>query len=98
VIADLPVGDNLQEHTASGLHFTLNETISLNLFEELSPLRIFEYYVKKNNKLTSNGLEGLSFVKTKYADQLDDWPDIEFHMIPGIYKLIHTFTFTFSLF
>lgn len=28
-------------------------------------------------------MEGLGFVKTKYANISDDWPDIEFHFISG---------------
>ncbi|CAG2183839.1 unnamed protein product, partial [Oppiella nova] len=27
--------------------------------------------------------ETMAFVKTKYADQSDDWPDIQFHVLPG---------------
>ena len=29
------------------------------------------------------GCEALAFVKTKYADQNDDWPDIQFHFVSG---------------
>ena len=28
-------------------------------------------------------MEGLAWVKTKYANQSDDWPDIEFHFVAG---------------
>jgi len=84
VIADLPVGDNLQEHVASGIHFSLNDTISLEIFEDGAPWRYYNYFITRNTTLTSNILEGISFVKTKYADQNDDWPDIEFHVLPGI--------------
>jgi len=84
VIANLRVGDNLQEHIASCISFSLNESISLNILEEANPLNILEYFVTKDNSLTNNYLEALSFVKTKYENQFDDWPDIEFHMIPGI--------------
>jgi choline dehydrogenase-like flavoprotein len=84
VIADLPVGYNLQEHVASGVHFSLNETIALELFEDAAPWRFYDYFIARNNTLTSNILEGISFVKTKFANQNDDWPDIQFHVLPGI--------------
>jgi len=29
------------------------------------------------------GVEGLAWIKTKYADQSEDWPDIEFHFVSG---------------
>ena len=32
---------------------------------------------------TLGGVEGVGWVKTKYNDQSDDWPDIEFHFIGG---------------
>ncbi len=86
VIADSPVGHNLQDHVSSAIDFTLNETISLNLLEETNSWRLLQYYVTRSNKLTSNIVEGISFLKTKYANQNDDWPDIEFHMMPGIHR------------
>jgi choline dehydrogenase len=86
VIADSPVGHNLQDHVSSAIQFTLNETISLNSLEETNPWRLLQYYVTRSNKLTSNLAEGISFLKTKYANQNEDWPDIEFHMMTGIYR------------
>lgn len=29
------------------------------------------------------GVEGLAWIKSKYADQNDDWPDIQYHFGPG---------------
>ncbi len=89
VIADLPVGDNLQEHVASGVSFVLNDSAALDMIVESTPYNILEYFVKKKNKLTSNLLEGISFVKTKYENQLDDWPDIELQLLPGIEKNVN---------
>ena len=40
--------------------------------------------VNQSGPLTSaGGCEGLAWVKTKYANQSDDWPDIEFHFVSG---------------
>ncbi len=84
VIAHSPVGHNLQEHDSSAIHSALSEAISLNLLEEANPWRLLQYYVTRSNKLTTNILEGIWFLKTKYANQNDDWPHIEFRMMPGI--------------
>lgn len=29
------------------------------------------------------GVEGLAWVKTKYADPKDDWPDVQYHFASG---------------
>jgi hypothetical protein len=91
VIVDLPVGDNLQDHAASGLSFVLNDSVSYDLLKASTPYAILDYYLFKKNELTSNLIEGAIFVKTKYADQSDDWPDIQLGMIPGIDKKITQF-------
>ncbi len=45
---------------------------------------ILNYAFNQSGPLTSLGaVEGLAWVKTKYANQSDDWPDIEFHFVAG---------------
>ena len=83
VVSDLRVGDNLQEHYLSGISFLVNESIGIDIFRETSPGNIFQYYLTKNNSLTNNLVEGTAFVKTKYADPNDDYPDVQLFMIPG---------------
>ena len=83
MVSDLPVGDNLQDHAASSVVFTLNDSVSYNFIKEITPWHLLEYYVTKNNSLTSSILEAMAFVKTKYADSKDDWPDIQLHVVPG---------------
>ena len=72
------------EHAASSVIFELNQTVSYNFIKEIKPWHILEYYVTKNNSLTSTILETMSFVKTKFADKRDDWPDIQLHVVPGL--------------
>jgi hypothetical protein len=91
VIVDLPVGDNLQDHITSGLSFVLNDSVSYDLLKASTPYAILDYYLFKKNELTSNLIEGTIFVKTKYENQSDDWPDIQLVMIPGIDKEITQF-------
>lgn len=83
VISDLRVGDNLQEHYLSGVSFTVNHSIGVDLLVETNPLHIYDYFLYKNNSLTNNLIEGMAFIKTKYADSSDDWPDIQVLMLPG---------------
>lgn len=45
---------------------------------------LLNYTINHDGPLTSTGgCEGLAWVKTKYADKNDDWPDIEFHFVAG---------------
>ena len=40
--------------------------------------------INHSGPLSSLGAcEGLGWIKTKYANQSDDWPDIEFHFVAG---------------
>jgi choline dehydrogenase-like flavoprotein len=85
VIADLRVGDNLQDHIAAGgMVFTLEQPVSLvqSRFENLPS--ILRYAMFDSGPLTTlGGVEGLAWVNTKYANHSDDWPDIEFHFVSG---------------
>nr|XP_045607049.1 glucose dehydrogenase [FAD, quinone]-like [Procambarus clarkii] len=85
VLQDLPVGHNLQDHIGTGgLVFLINKKISLvqTRYENLPS--VLKYAMFGSGPLTvMGGVEGLGFVKTKFANQSDDWPDIEFHFISG---------------
>ncbi|XP_054156376.1 glucose dehydrogenase [FAD, quinone]-like [Oppia nitens] len=83
VMANLRVGDNLQEHVSSGLFFTVNETIGIDWLRESKPGYVMEYFLFRKNHLAKNIDEGTGFIKTKYQYPLDDWPDIQLFMMPG---------------
>ncbi|CAG2105046.1 unnamed protein product, partial [Medioppia subpectinata] len=83
VLSDRPVGDNLMDHVATSVTFTLNESVSYDVLRESSPWHVLQYYVNKDNSLSSTILDTMAFVKTKYANQTDDWPDIQYHVLPG---------------
>lgn len=84
VISDLRVGDNLQEHYLTGIPFVANESIAIDIFHEVSPWNIYDYFVSRNNSLTNNLVEGTLFHKTKYANPSTDWPDVQIFMLPGM--------------
>ncbi|XP_071036353.1 glucose dehydrogenase [FAD, quinone] [Parasteatoda tepidariorum] len=83
VIADLPVGENLQDHVGSaGIHFSMNDPVSLIPHRLLSVKNFINFIAFGKGPLTIlGGCEGLAFVKTPYANRSDDWPDVEIHFI-----------------
>lgn len=73
--ADLPVGKNLQDHLAYlGINFLLNET-KIDEMEEKDALK--QWLVDGKGPLSSSGIEGLAYVKTKRSKETKDHPDIE---------------------
>lgn len=85
VLSDLPVGSNLQDHIYSGgMHFTISREVSLIQSRVVTFANMLRYFTQGRGPLTTlGGVEGLAFVKTKYANMTDDWPDIEIHVISG---------------
>ncbi|XP_023240782.1 glucose dehydrogenase [FAD, quinone]-like [Centruroides sculpturatus] len=85
VIADLPVGLNLQDHIyPQGIHFLVDKPITLTG----DRLRTFRNFVKFSIAglgpwAVLGGVEGLGFIKTKYVNQSNDAPDFEIHFTSG---------------
>ncbi|KAL6259288.1 hypothetical protein P5V15_009207 [Pogonomyrmex californicus] len=81
VIQNLPgVGQNLQDHIAvGGLSFLIDYEISIVMNRMVNLNTALRYAITEDGPLTSSiGLEAVGFISTKYANQSDDWPDIEF--------------------
>ncbi|XP_033207048.1 glucose dehydrogenase [FAD, quinone]-like isoform X2 [Belonocnema kinseyi] len=81
VIQDAPgVGMNVQDHIAvGGLAFLIDYPISIVMNRLVNVNSALRYAINENGPLTSSiGLEAVAFISTKYANQTDDWPDIEF--------------------
>lgn len=84
VIADLPVGDNLQDHVGlGGLTFVVNEPVSFTRARFQSIPIAVEYLMNERGPMTFPGIEGVAFVNTKYADPSGLYPDIQFHFAPS---------------
>lgn len=80
VIKDIPgVGQNLQDHIAvGGLAFPVDKPISFIQNRLVNLNSAIRYAATEDGPLTSSiGLEGVAFISTKYANQSDDWPDME---------------------
>lgn len=84
LIADLPVGKNLQDHVAAGPIFTIDQPVSLQT-SRLNNLPAMLRYVSGSSGplATFGGVEGIGFISTKYANESMDWPDIEYHFLSG---------------
>ncbi|XP_035739952.1 glucose dehydrogenase [FAD, quinone]-like [Vespa mandarinia] len=81
VIQNSPgVGQNLQDHISIvGLTFLIDHEISFVYNRILNINSILKYAITENGPLTSSiGIDAVGFLSTKYANQTDDWPDIEF--------------------
>ncbi|KAJ8682939.1 hypothetical protein QAD02_018731 [Eretmocerus hayati] len=80
-IYDSPgVGQNLQDHIAvGGLVFLIDQPIAIVERRLVNLNSALRYAITEDGPLTSSvGLEAVGFINTKYANQTDDWPDIEF--------------------
>jgi choline dehydrogenase len=83
VIHDSPgVGRNLQDHPAAGgLVFRIDHPVGFVMNRLVNINSAVRYAVTEDGPLTSSiGIEAVGFISTKYANQTDDWPDIEFHL------------------
>lgn len=74
------VGQNVQDHIAvGGLAFLIDYPISIVMNRLVNVNSALRYAITEDGPLTSSvGLEAVAFISTKYANQSDDWPDIEF--------------------
>lgn len=74
------VGRNLQDHIAiGGLGWTIDRPVGIKTNRLINLNAAIRYAVTENGPLTSSiGLEATGFLNTKYANQSDDWPDMNF--------------------
>ncbi|KAK7874212.1 hypothetical protein R5R35_006255 [Gryllus longicercus] len=81
VLQDSPgVGKNLQDHIAiGGVLWQIDHPVSIMIDRVMNLNAAMRYAVLGTGPLTSNvGLEAVGFITTKYNNQSDDWPDMEF--------------------
>ena len=84
VLSNLRVGDHLQDHVGlGGLTFLINEPITFKKDRFQTPSVMLEYLLNERGPMTTQGVEGLAFVNTKYADPTGDFPDMQFHFAPS---------------
>jgi len=88
VVADLPVGQNMQSHVGTGeVVFRLEEPVSFNPIRIFTnPLNILSYVRGEGPLGTVSGFEGMAIYRTG-LDKSTSWPDIQLNLIsvtPGI--------------
>ncbi|XP_015920335.1 glucose dehydrogenase [FAD, quinone] [Parasteatoda tepidariorum] len=85
VIADLPVGYNLQDHIfPGGIHYLVSEPVAIVQPRVFTFKEIVRYLSIGRGPLTVlGGVEGLAFINTKYANKSEDFPDVEIHFLSG---------------
>ena len=82
VLVDLPgVGENLQDHLASGAAYQASQPVSLANAEK--PGNVLNYLLFKKGPLTSTIAEAGAFIKT-HSDA--PAPDIQFHFAPVFFR------------
>lgn len=85
VLVDLPVGENLKDHVATGLDLvTLNQSTPLAAATILNPLNAYNYFMKGSGPLTFPGCE---VVGTAYSSSVRNKsvspPDLQIMALPG---------------
>jgi choline dehydrogenase len=86
VVMDLPgVGQNLQDHLATGVTYVCTQPITLANAERLN--NILNYLLFQKGPLSSNVAEAGGFVKTRSDARV---PDLQFHFAP-VYFVEHGF-------
>ncbi|XP_039314743.1 glucose dehydrogenase [FAD, quinone] [Solenopsis invicta] len=89
-VQDLPVGENLMDHVAfSGLTWTVNEPISIRLFDMINPTLpyIGDFVKGRRGPFTIPGAcEAAAFIDTKNPKKRDSMPDIELIFIGSAFK------------
>ncbi|CAI6342842.1 unnamed protein product [Macrosiphum euphorbiae] len=85
VIADLPVGENLQDHIITGLDMiTLEKSLDLTFKDFISPINIFKYFFKGTGTWTHPGCEavGLLQLPSDKKNYSVSSPDLQFMLLP----------------
>ena len=87
LIAELPVGNNLQDHIYPSVYFDIDKPVSILQRDVVNVLSVQNYFLRGRGLLTTlGGVEGLGFLKTRFAggsSAADDWPDFQIHLISG---------------
>ncbi|XP_068624003.1 glucose dehydrogenase [FAD, quinone]-like [Battus philenor] len=81
VYKDLKVGHNLQDHaTTDAFLMKLSNKTSTSINSKQVLSEVLKYYKQKNGLLAATGpLQITAFIRTKYADNDETVPDIQFH-------------------
>ncbi|KAK3098155.1 hypothetical protein FSP39_016702 [Pinctada imbricata] len=78
VHADLPVGQNLQDHLFTPITFFPNKSLSITVAKAFSPKSILNWLFRGKGFLSNGAIDGSFFVKTNEKAQYK-YPDTQLH-------------------
>ncbi|XP_053397531.1 L-sorbose 1-dehydrogenase-like [Mercenaria mercenaria] len=91
VVADLPVGDNLQDHQIYALLSKINKSIGLTPSLLTNFWTFMQYQIFGTGPLTSPGTEAAAFINTNDTRQCNTYPDLQIAMFSVIFNLSHLY-------
>ncbi|KJE92115.1 hypothetical protein CAOG_03138 [Capsaspora owczarzaki ATCC 30864] len=94
VVADLPVGENLQDHMVSPLKFATPTIETLGPKSE-NIRNVLQYLVYGRGPLTSNGVEACLFTETGARPDLN-MPDLQLQFIPTASTIVDLQNFNYN--
>ena len=90
VLADLPVGDNFQNHAATGLNLLIKDqyqNLTINGDPNLTIDRLYEYYKNHHGPLT-NFYSAITYFNTESNINVDpEWPNVGYQ-VSKLYLLL----------
>ncbi|CAH1401483.1 unnamed protein product [Nezara viridula] len=85
VYANLPVGQNLQDHAGVPLFFLVNQSVTITRRVYESGMAIFDYAMEVSSPLSDPlATETIGFVNSPYANPNIDYPDVEMLMCTSL--------------
>ncbi len=80
MVADLPVGKNLQDHLAAYLPFFIREGLGYYIDRDLTIGEIIKWFTLGRGRLSNSGCEASGLISSEFAKARgeSDWPDIQF--------------------
>ncbi|GBM94467.1 Glucose dehydrogenase [FAD, quinone] [Araneus ventricosus] len=89
VVADLPVGRNLQDHFGSMLNFELSDKIEPFSQKIRKEANIWEYINSKAGVMTSvYGVSNIAFLNTLGINDTNDYPEFELYFGEGAQEVV----------
>jgi choline dehydrogenase len=81
VVADLPVGLNLQDHLMVPLQWKITSTVSIYERKAKSLWSLFDHLVFGQGILSTSGVEGVGFFRSKHQPANASYPYLQLHML-----------------
>ncbi|KAK7090676.1 L-sorbose 1-dehydrogenase-like [Littorina saxatilis] len=96
LVADLPVGENLQDHLFFDYQVTLNQPISLTDNDRSSVWTALQLKLFGRGPLANVGVDVQFFVSTSASSQQQKWPDIQILTLSAVWRspIMATFGYT----